>query len=121
MACVRVAAVMRGERPSEPLDAESLGFSDTLWELVRLCWSKSSSTRPTALRLFDYFSSAPQTWTPPLAYRAIAVDACGTISVNSSSIWRTSLVILRDVGSVVSVLVGGSLVFIAVVFLSLRA
>ena len=41
-----VIAVARGERPGEPRDAESLGFSNRLWELVRRCWSESSSARP---------------------------------------------------------------------------
>ena len=31
-----VSAILKGERPERPLDAKSLGFSDTLWELVEL-------------------------------------------------------------------------------------
>ncbi|KAF9648137.1 kinase-like protein [Thelephora ganbajun] len=63
-----VPAVLRGERPEEPLEAESLGFSFALWELVQLCWSESSSTRPTARQLFDCLSSASLTWVPPRVY-----------------------------------------------------
>jgi len=68
-------AVLRGERPEKPVDAESMGFSDTLWELVQLCWSESSSTRPTAQQLLDYLSSASLTWIPPPVYPVIVVDA----------------------------------------------
>ena len=49
-----LTAVLRGERPDEPLNAESLGFSGTLWGLVRLCWSESILTRPTARELFEW-------------------------------------------------------------------
>src|ERR1700753_867760 len=69
-----VFAVMRGERPRKPLDAESLGFSETLWDLVRLCWSETSSTRPTAQCLLDYISPASHSWTPPLVYPAKMAD-----------------------------------------------
>ena len=65
-----VFAVVRGERPEKPLDAESLGFSDGLWELVQLCWSELSSARPTAQRLFDHLSEISLTWVPPLVYPA---------------------------------------------------
>ena len=59
-----VPAVLRGERPERPLNAESLGFSCELWGLVQLCWAEASSTRPTAQRLFDHLSSASHTWAP---------------------------------------------------------
>jgi len=48
-------AVLGDEGPEKPVDAESLGFSDTLWELVQSCWSESS--RPTAQQLLDRLSS----------------------------------------------------------------
>jgi len=77
-----VSAVLRGERPERPLDAESLGISDTLWWLMQLSWSESTSTRPTAQRLLDYFSSDSLTWIPPLVYPVIAID---TFSITDSS------------------------------------
>ena len=60
---------MDGRRPEKPLKAESLGFSDIVWESVQLCWSESCSTRPTALQLLDDLSTAAAlTWVPPSAY-----------------------------------------------------
>jgi len=74
-------AVLRGERPEKPVDAESLGFSDTLWELVQSCWSESSSPRPTARQLLGYLSSASLTWIFPTVYPAVVVD---TLNVTGS-------------------------------------
>ena len=66
---------MRGERPEKPLDAESLGLSNTLWWLVQSCWSESSSDRPTARQLFTYLSLVALSWIPPPVYPAIMIDA----------------------------------------------
>ena len=76
-------AVLRGERPESPFDAESLGFSEELWGLVQLCWAESSSTRPTAQQLFDYLLPASLTWAPPLVYPVI--DVFSTTDSDSSS------------------------------------
>ena len=87
-----VPAVLRGERPEKPFDAESLGFSRTLWELVQLCWSESSSVRPTARQLLDDLSTASLTWTPPPLYPIEAdsegitdSDSSGSLGVSGSS------------------------------------
>ena len=85
-----LSAVLRGERPRKPLDAEPLGFSDTLWELIQLCWSESISTRPPAQRLLDYFSPAFLTWIPPPMYPVILIDTFGTIDSDSLGFSRTS-------------------------------
>ena len=63
-----VIAVQKGKRPSKPDNADSLGFSNTLWWWTRLCWSESPSARPTAQQLFRYFQGASCTWVPPLEY-----------------------------------------------------
>ena len=78
-----VIAVTRGERPEKPRDAESLGFSNGLWELVQWCWSESSSDRPTARELHDYLSRASLTWVPPRVYPT-STDACRTVDSDSS-------------------------------------
>ena len=59
-----IAAVLEGERPEKPREAESLGFSCQLWELVQLCWSESGPARPTAQQVFDLLSSASPSWAP---------------------------------------------------------
>ena len=85
-----VSAVLRGERPEKPLDAESLGFSDALWELIELCWSESISVRPTAQMLLDFLSSASLTWVPPSVYPSIAIDTLSITYSDSSDSLRTS-------------------------------
>ena len=78
------AVVMDGERPEKPLDSRSLGFSDDLWELVQLCWSQSTSIRPTAWQLSNGLSSAAPTWVPPPVY-PIEVCPDDTTAGSSSS------------------------------------
>ena len=79
-----MAAVLRGKRPEKPLDAESLGFSDKLWGLARLCWSELSSDRPTALQLLDDLSSASLDWVPPPVYPIRATGASSATDSGSS-------------------------------------
>lgn len=81
-------AIIRGERPEKPLDAESLGLSDALWGLLQSCWSESSSARPTAQRLLCYLSSAAPTWVSPLVYPTIETDVNNS---DSSGSFRTSM------------------------------
>ena len=81
-----VPAVLRGERPKKPFDAESLGLSDALWWLVQSCWSESSSDRPTVQQLLDYLSSAAPSWVPPPAYPATMIDTDEMTSLNSSGL-----------------------------------
>ena len=78
-------AVLRGERPEKPLNAESLGFSDVLWRLLQLCWSESRSTRPTAQQLFDYLSLAALAWVPPPVYPIVPIDTPNATGVGSCS------------------------------------
>ena len=40
---VVACAVLRRERPGKPLDALSLGFTDTLWGLLQSCWDESAA------------------------------------------------------------------------------
>jgi len=87
---IAALAVLRGERPERPVDAESLGLSDTLWELVQSCWSESSSTRPTAQQLLDYLSHASRTWVPPPVYPAVVVDTFSVTYSDSSDSLRAS-------------------------------
>ena len=79
-----VTAVLRGERPEKPVDAKSLGFSDTLWGLVQLCWMESISDRPTAKQLLDFLSLDSLAWVPPPLY-PITVTDVSTITDSDSS------------------------------------
>jgi len=85
-----MAAVLRGERPEKPVDAESLGFSDVLWGLVKLCWGESSSDRPTARQLLEYLALASLNWVPPPVYPVDVTGASSTIESDSSGSSRIS-------------------------------
>jgi len=41
--------VMKGKRPSKPVDASKLGLSSTAWKLVEECWNKKRDKRPDIL------------------------------------------------------------------------
>ena len=84
------AVVIDGQRPEKPLQAESLGFSDPLWELTQLCWSELSSTRPTAVQLFDELSDPTITWDPPPEY-PIKVNLGDTTNADPSDSLGESL------------------------------
>ena len=91
-----IAVVIDRKRPEKPPNAKSLGFSDALWELVQLCWSESSSTRPTAGQLFDDLSTAARTWVPPPVYpievdtgrNTITTDSSGSLGISSTNLAR---------------------------------
>ena len=82
-----VVSVAVGEYPGKPLDAKELGLSGELWELVELCWSASSSDRPTARNLFDHLSDASRDWVPPPLYPIAEFST----ELDISSFWRLSL------------------------------
>jgi len=79
-----VPAVLRGERPEKPSGAESLGLSPELWGLVQLCWSESSSARPTVQQLFECISPASLAWVPSPEYPVNEVDAFANTGSDSS-------------------------------------
>ena len=79
-----IPAILRGQRPEKPINAESLGLSCDLWGLVQLCWSESSSIQPTAQRLFDHLSPASLAWARPPVYPANEIDAFGITDSDSS-------------------------------------
>jgi hypothetical protein len=37
---------MGGQRPPKPQNAETVGFSETIWELMQQCWQPSAASRP---------------------------------------------------------------------------
>ena len=77
------SAIIRGERPEKPLDAELLGLSDALWGLLQSCWSESSPTRPTAQRLLEYISPVSLTWVSPPVFPSIEIDTYDSDSSGS--------------------------------------
>ena len=58
-------AVREGEHPRKPDNPETLGFSDTLWGLMKMCWSEPPSSRPTAQELLRCLQDASHAWAAP--------------------------------------------------------
>ena len=79
-----ILPVLRGVHPDKPRHAGALGFSDTLWELVELCWSRVSSIRPTAGELLDYLSRSSPNWAPPAEYPVSVTEESSTTDSDSS-------------------------------------
>jgi len=52
-----ICAVILGERPAKPKDAEDIGMTDDLWDLLEECWREDRRMRPnisgTQRRLYD--------------------------------------------------------------------
>ena len=50
-----VHAVISGERPPKPKDAERIGMTEVVWELVRMCWREDRTKRPDISRIVRRF------------------------------------------------------------------
>ena len=46
-----IRAVISGERPAKPEDAEEIGMTYTVWNLLRECWKEDRTTRPDIFRV----------------------------------------------------------------------
>ena len=42
-----ICAVILGERPAKPEDAEEIGVTDALWDLLNKCWREDRKMRPS--------------------------------------------------------------------------
>ena len=80
-----IPPVLRGKRPEKPAHAESLGFSDTLWGLVQLCWSATGTSRPTARELLERLSLDSPGWVPPAEYPIRTTNASSPATDSDSS------------------------------------
>jgi len=47
--------VMEGKRPSEPENAEDIGFGGGTWELTQQCWHHDRKKRPTVEKISKHF------------------------------------------------------------------
>ena len=66
-----IRAVISGERPAKPENAEEVGMTDAVWNLLRECWKEDRTTRPTIGDIEDWIrdiaypsTSYPSTPTP---------------------------------------------------------
>ena len=50
-----VHAVISGERPPKPENAEETGMTEVVWGLLEECWREDRTTRPTAVEVLRRF------------------------------------------------------------------
>lgn len=55
-------AVVKGRRPEKPENAAAVGFSDSLWDFVQLCWHGDRTRRPKVARLVARLGEAAASW-----------------------------------------------------------
>ena len=51
-----IRAVISGERPAKPENAEEIGITEVVWDLLRGCWGEDRTTRPNIDKVFKAFS-----------------------------------------------------------------
>ena len=48
-------AIVFGERPPKPKNAEEIGMTEVVWDLLRECWREDRMTRPTIINILRKF------------------------------------------------------------------
>lgn len=51
--------VIRGDRPAMPANANNIGISNALWELLIECWNPNYNRRPEIKRVLQHLSQEP--------------------------------------------------------------
>ena len=64
---VVVQKVIGGEQPERPGGVAGALFADDLWELLVLCWTTESKSRPSIEVVFATLDQVSETWEPPPA------------------------------------------------------
>jgi hypothetical protein len=63
-----IHAIIEGVRPEKPKDAEAIGLSAALWELVQACWSEDRTRRPRIRVIVDIVRDAAARWNTPMPH-----------------------------------------------------
>ena len=50
-----ILAVISGERPPKPENAEEIGMTEAVWDLIRDCWKEDRTARPTITEVLKRF------------------------------------------------------------------
>ena len=50
-----ILAVISGERPPKPENAEEIGMTESVWELMKDCWKEDRTARPTITEVLKRF------------------------------------------------------------------
>jgi hypothetical protein len=51
-----------GLRPARPENAEAIGISESLWELIQKCWDGKNTRRPQVQEVVDGVANAVDNW-----------------------------------------------------------
>lgn len=60
--------ISSGVRPAKPENAEAIGISESLWELIQKCWDRRKTRRPQIQEVVEGVANAAANWdvfTPP--------------------------------------------------------
>lgn len=69
-ACEVELAIVGGTRPEKPKDALTIGFSDSLWKFVQLCWDSDRRRRPKARDVVTRVGDAAADWNVSECYHS---------------------------------------------------
>jgi hypothetical protein len=75
--------VLRGVRPDKPTNAEDIGISDRLWELMQRCWDGDKTQRPLIKEVVEVVGNAAANW-------HIVMPPGGTEQQEDSVLWEDS-------------------------------
>lgn len=82
-----IESVVNGLRPAKPQDASSIGFFDSLWDFIQLCWDGDRTRRPTAAEVVGHLAEAATNW-DTLMPPATATPAQGPAKIDSDPMIR---------------------------------
>ena len=57
-----VDSVVNGVRPTKPQNAPAIGFSESLWDFVQLCWEGDRTRRPAAAEVVKHLYEVAANW-----------------------------------------------------------
>lgn len=60
-------SVVHGNRPARPENAQSIGFTDSLWAFVQRCWDRDMGSRPTVADVVTQIYEEARNWNRPMA------------------------------------------------------
>ena len=61
---VPVLRILRGERPERPQSRQGTLFTDSIWEMLELCWKSRANDRPSLNAVLRCLRGESGSWTP---------------------------------------------------------
>ena len=62
--------IIKGNLPGRPQGAEGVWFTDDVWGLLELCWSRNPANRPTAGVILEHFERISMALEPSFTSRS---------------------------------------------------